>query len=187
MRRIALLCALVLVVTACGDDAVVTTTVAAAPGATAASPGTTEHPTTTGPGGSTEPTVPPPADAGGDCQEVWPEDLVQTVIGDRFTLLTMNVEANACTYAAIPDSVTLSIRDEDQDAFEAGRFGAEITATTIEDIDVCDGGWIADVAGAVLVVEAHSAAHGRTYTATVTGPDLEAAPGWGTALVGSAC
>ncbi len=193
MRQIAAVAlALALVALACGDSAD-ETTVVEAPTSTDAT-ASTDPPPTTEPGAtpsSVSETAPPdtgaattvPADAGGgmDCADMWPEDVVQSVLGAEFSLGAQTGDGSACSFEALPATIVLSWRPGGQTEFDAARDGAALTGD-LEDVGVCSGGWALDLGG-FLILEA--LADGKILNATSSGVDDALASA--TALLGSVC
>jgi len=180
LRHLAILLALFVVIAACGDDAADpslpaddgTPTETSAP---AADPTTTTTPTT-------------PADVGGptDCLEIWPEEAVQAITGSGVKFFEANVDQSACVYLGLPNSLALAWRSGDRFGFDTGKSGAAAVSGAT-DIAVCDAGYYTELEGAGIIMEAHSDGQGRTYTATVTGLDIDTARAWASALLEGAC
>lgn len=181
MRRLALTLGLILVVASCGDDdsaptAPTTATSAASTSAPATSAVTAAPSTTTAQAIDPGPT---------DCLEIWPEPTVQAIAGPDFTFTGANPDSSACTFFAA-GGIALGWRTGDLAGLETSRSGAGGTAGT-EDVAVCDAGFLTELEGGVLIMEAYSAQRGRVYTATVSGFDLGEARPWAEALLAEAC
>ena len=195
MHRLALLLALVLVLAACGDDdtgsttlpptdsTTTTSTTAGDDGADTTVPSEDETTSTTS-SGDPDGT---PNGAADDCREIWPESLVTAVAGDGYSLIETSDPLDACTFADLPDTITLSFRDEGLEGFEASKQGASAAATAMQDIPICDAAWVGEIAGALVILEAHSAAIGRTFTATMSVTSTDQPQAWASSLIHSAC
>jgi len=181
MRRVSILLALLLVVGACGDDDATPLTSAASTPGTEPTAATTATPTVT------VSTTEPQADEGPiDCLEVWPETVVQAVAGDAFTFFQANVDRSACTYFDMPNGIALAWRSGDRADFELGRGGAgAISGAT--DIAVCDAGYLIELSEVGVLMEAHSETQRRTYTATMSGMDIDLGRDWAVALFEGVC
>jgi len=182
VRRFAVVLALLLVTAACGDD-----------DGSGLLPGTTSAPTEVTSAASTAAPAPTASTAGSqasagptDCLDVWPEAVVQAVTGSELTFFEANADRSACVYLGLPSSVALAWRSGDLADFEMGKGGAAAVSGAA-DIAVCDTGYFTELAGAGVIMEAHSQGQGRTYTATVTGLSIDDARDWAAALLGSAC
>jgi hypothetical protein len=184
MRRVSILLTLLLVVGACGDDdATPLTSTASTAGteSTVATAATTVAPTvtvsTTGLQADDGPT---------DCLEVWPETVVQAVAGDAFTFFQANADRSACTYFDMPNGIALAWRSGDRADFQLGRSGAgAISGAT--DIAVCDVGYLIELSEVGVLMEAHSETQRRTYTATMSGMDIDLGRDWAVALFEEVC
>jgi hypothetical protein len=180
MRRVSILLALLLVIGACGDDDATDPTSPASTPATVSTEATTAPPTVTVSTAAQVPQGPT------DCLEIWPEAVVQTITASDLTFFEANADRSACVYLGLPNSVALGWRTGDLIDFEVGKSGAGAVSGAA-DIAVCDTGYFSELAGAGVIMEAHSAGQGRTYTATVTGLSIDDARDWAAALIGSAC
>ena len=179
MRRFAILLAFFVVIAACGDDDASTTL-----------PPDADTPTETSApvGDTTATTVLQAVDATGptDCLEIWPEAAVQAVTGSGIEFFEANADRSACVYLGLPNSLALAWRSGDRFGFDTGKSGvAAVGGAT--DIAVCDIGYYTELEGAGIIMEAHSDGQGRTYTATVTGIELDTALNWATALLEGVC
>lgn len=191
MRRLAAILALLVVSTACsnatepsatlpmGDDAAVETAGNSDKSEEGDAPNvssTTTKPTTTQ-AQSTDPT---------DCLEIWPESVVQAVTGSGFTFFDANEARDACTYWDSASGIALAWRSGDRSGFDMGRIALG-AVSDVFDIAACDGGFYAELAGAGIIMEAHSDAKGRTYTATMSGTGIGDGIDWAVALLDMAC
>ncbi len=178
MKRSAVLFALLIAITACGDDDTATTQ----PGSTTtASTATTAVTSTTAASGTTTPV------GTTDCLEIWPESLVQNVTGQQYAFLAANDDFSACTYFAAVSGIALGWRADDANGFEQSRIGMAALGTVAEAPGVCDGAFYAGTEGLTFIMEAYSAAQGRVFTATLTGIPNEQAVEWASALLAAAC
>ncbi len=178
MRRFAILLTFFVVMAACGDDDAADTTLAPDDGTP------TE---TSAPVEDTTPTT-SPVTVGGptDCLEIWPEEAVQAITGSGVKFFEANADRSACVYLGLPNSVALAWRSGDRAGFDTGKRGVAAVSGA-EDIRVCDVGYYTELEGAGIIMEAHSDGKGRTYTATVTGLDIDTARAWASALLEGAC
>lgn len=187
MRRIAVILALVVVSSACSNGTAVTTTLPQADDTGVSDedsattvPSTTAPPTTT--------TTQAPATGPTDCLEIWPETALQAIAGSGFAFMNANEARDACTYFGSASGIALAWRSGDRSGFETSKsfVGAAVAGDSL-DISVCDVGFYAELEGGDIIMEAHSDAQGRTYTATMSGIDLDDARDWAVALLGTAC
>ncbi|HSM01655.1 MAG TPA: hypothetical protein VK960_04325 [Acidimicrobiia bacterium] len=180
MRRIALAATLTLLAAACGGDSA-TATSTTAPTTTITTTGIA--PTTlTGP--STTSTAAPSGPT--DCAEIWPESLVQEVVGPSVGFVAANADASACTYLGDSGGVALAWRTSSLADYEQGRTASSATGEVV-DRDVCDAAYSIEPGGFTFIMEAYSEANQRTYTATISGGGPEVALIWATELLRSAC
>ncbi len=123
------------------------------------------------------------ADTGGsmDCADMWPEDLVQSVLGDAFSLGGTTGDGTECSFEALPSAMVLSWRPGGQAEFDAARSGASLTGD-IDDISICNGAWAIDL-GAATILEALG--EGKILNATSSG--IDDAIGASQTLLASAC
>ncbi len=186
MYRFWILLALLLVIGACGDDNttdLVPPTLETPGDSTAQSGGNTTVPTSP----TTSSTVPATSAAGPtDCLEIWPEAAVQAIAGNAYTFLAANNDRSACTYFGTTNGIALAWRTGDRTGFEASMSGAGVVSGST-DIALCDAGFYTEIQDAVLIMEAHSDAQGRTYTATMSGLDSDDAREWAAALLSGVC
>ncbi len=195
VRRIAIILALLVVSSAGSSDTVVNTTLPQGgdtsvatsddtgvgdEGAATTVPSTTAPPTTT----TTQAVATGPT----DCLEIWPETVLQAITGSGFKFLDANETRDACTYWDSASGIALAWRSGDLSGFELSKsfVGAAVAAGSL-DISVCDIGFYAELEGGAIIMEAHSDAQGRTYTATMSGIDLDDARDWAVALLDTVC
>jgi len=188
MRKIAAVLTIALVIAACGDDDSVGATlppVDDTPAATSAS--TVPVATTTA---ATPPTSAPaantPVTGPTDCLEIWPEAAVQAIAGNEYTFFAANDDLSACTYFSMPNGIALAWRTGDRAGFELGKAGAGAVSGT-SDSAVCDAGYAIELPGAGILMEAHSDAQGRTFTATMSGMGVDLGREWSAALLEGVC
>jgi len=191
VRRFSTLLCIFLVIAACGDDDAASTTLplvantSADTTTTTASVDDTTAAQATSPT-STAPSTEAPITGPTDCLEIWPEVAVQAVAGTEYTFFQANDDRSACTYFNMPNGIALAWRTGDRAGFEASQTGAGVVSGST-DITVCDVGFYTEIQGAVLIMEAHSDAQSRTYTATMSGLESDDAKSWAASLLGSAC
>jgi hypothetical protein len=186
VRRLTIILALLVASTACSNAAEVGTTLAqgsdasvdtaddtgeAEAGAVSTTQATTTQPEFTGPT---------------DCLEIWPETVVQAVAGSGFTFFDANATRDACTYWGSASGIALAWRSGDRSDFDIGRISLG-AVSDVFDIAACNGGFYAELEGAGIIMEAHSDAQGRTYTATMSGTGIDDGIDWAVALLDTAC
>jgi hypothetical protein len=160
LGRILLVLAMVLV--ACGDDDGTGTTGASTTGpgeGGSAASGDTVDGGESGPGLVIE----------GGCSELWPVASVQAVLGAEFELIQESPDGAACSYAALPASLTLNYRIGDRTDFELAESGVSLAGATSQEVDVCDDGFTAELAGDLFTLEALDEDGGYVFNATGTG------------------
>jgi len=178
VRRIAIILALLVVSSACTNNTVVSTTLPQegdTPVATTATSTTAPSTTTT--------TIQAVATGPTDCLEIWPEAVVQSIAGSGFTFFDANETRDACTYWDSASGIALAWQSGDRSGFELSKSLVGATAAGSLDISVCDIGFYTELEGGAIIMEAHSDAQGRTYTATIS----DDGRAWAVALLDTAC
>lgn len=191
MKRSAIAISLAVIIAGCGDDGGGATVPATAgtQASTSAAPATTSADTT-----PTEPVATTTETAAifagpTDCLEIWPEAAVQAATGAGFTFFEANPDRSACVYTALSDFVALAWRVSDLAGYEQSRLGAGSTGNEVREVAVCDTGFVTELPGAGILMEAFQESQARAYNVTLTGLDLdlERAEQWGIDLLETAC
>lgn len=134
------------------------------------SSGSTTTTDTVAPAVTTTTTTAASSSGNGDCSEIWPEPAVMDIAGEAFTLSTTNADRSACIFGSVPTAMTLSFRPGDAADLEIAKGGVALLGELTE-LDVCDGGYVTTLEGAVTIVEVLDNAAGRVYNGTLTPMD----------------
>lgn len=185
MRKIAILITLALVAAACSAPTSTSSVPDDAPASSeAADPtATTVKPV---PENSAQTTIPPAAEAPDtpdlDCHEIWPEDVVTSVIGTGFSLFSDATSVEACGWLSGSTSVVVAFRSGTLEDLESSQTGAAFTGELIE-VEMCEAAFQVVLQDTITITEALS--NGLIYQVTATG--LEGASEKSLTLLKEAC
>lgn len=109
-----------------------------------------------------------PGDA--ECAALWSGTDIEAAAGKDLALTGTTTDGTACTYADDDISVVVFLREGDRSEFDAVKDDVAATSEVVE-LDVCDGGYSAEITPTFGVVEALDLESGRIYNVTVNGVD----------------